>query len=140
MLTWNHRDSTPLSTVPQALKGDQGWIFFTYKSNYLLSLSGLYRIFNCLNWNLFEMRLLNLRINFFIADFCPHLGSFLFFFKECLPNTQETWVQSQVRIIPKTLKMVLDTSLLNTQQYKVHIEGKVDQFRELSSALPYTSV
>ena len=28
------------------------------------------------------------------------------------------------RVIPKTLKMVLDTSLLNTQQYKVHIKGK----------------
>ena len=26
-------------------------------------------------------------------------------------------------VIPKTLKMVLDTSLLNTQQYKVHIKG-----------------
>ena len=43
-------------------------------------------------------------------------------------------------IIPKTLKMVLDTSLLNTQQYKVHIKGKVEQSRERSSALPYTSV
>ena len=30
-------------------------------------------------------------------------------------------------VIPKTLKMVLDTSLLNTQQYKVHIKGKVEQ-------------
>ena len=37
------------------------------------------------------------------------------------------------RVIPKTLKMVLDTSLLNTQQYKVRIEGKVEQFRERSS-------
>ena len=44
------------------------------------------------------------------------------------------------RVIPKTLKMVLDTSLLNTQQYKVHIEGKVEQSRERSSALSYTSV
>ena len=44
------------------------------------------------------------------------------------------------RIISKTLKMVLDTSLLNTQQYKVRIKGKVEQFREISSALPYTSV
>ena len=26
-------------------------------------------------------------------------------------------------VIPKTLKMVLDTSLLNTQQYKVRIKG-----------------
>ena len=43
-------------------------------------------------------------------------------------------------IIPKTLKMVLDTSLLNTQHYKVRIKGKVEQSRERSSALPYTLV
>ena len=44
------------------------------------------------------------------------------------------------RIIPKTLKMVLDTSLLNTQQYKVCIKGKMEQSRERSNALPYTLV
>ena len=38
-------------------------------------------------------------------------------------------------IIPKTLKIVHDTSLLNTQQYKVYIKGKVEQFKERSSAL-----
>ena len=42
-------------------------------------------------------------------------------------------------IIPKTLKMGLDTSLLNTQQYKVRIKGKVEQSKKRSSALPYTS-
>ena len=36
--------------------------------------------------------------------------------------------------------MVLDTSLLKTQQYKVRIEGKVEKFREMSRALPYISV
>ena len=30
------------------------------------------------------------------------------------------------RIIQKTLKMVLDTCLRNTQQYKVRIKGKVE--------------
>ena len=40
------------------------------------------------------------------------------------------------RIIPKTLKMLLDTSLLNTRQYKVGIKGKVEQSRERSSAPP----
>ena len=30
--------------------------------------------------------------------------------------------------------------LLNTQLYKVHIKGKVEQSREKSSTLPYTSV
>ena len=44
------------------------------------------------------------------------------------------------RVIPKTLKMVLDTSLLNTQQYKVRIKDKVEQSRGWSSALPNTSV
>ena len=29
------------------------------------------------------------------------------------------------RIIPKTFKMVLDTSMFNTQQYKGRIKGKV---------------
>ena len=49
------------------------------------------------------------------------------------------------RVIPKTFTMVLDTSLLNTQQYKVRIEGKVnggplklvDMFTYIESALPY---
>ena len=45
-----------------------------------------------------------------------------------------------VRVTPKTLKMVLDTSLLNTQQYKVRIEGKVEQTKERSNAHPYTSM
>ena len=31
------------------------------------------------------------------------------------------------RVIPKTFKMVLDSSLLNTQQYKVRIKDKVVQ-------------
>ena len=44
------------------------------------------------------------------------------------------------QVIPKTLNMVLDTSLLNTQQYKVRIKGKVEQSRERSSAHPYTSM
>ena len=38
------------------------------------------------------------------------------------------------RVIPETLKMVLDTSLLNTQQYKVRIKGKVEQSRERCSS------
>ena len=43
-------------------------------------------------------------------------------------------------VIPKTQKMVLDASLLNTQHYKVRIKGKVKQSRESSSSLPYTLV
>ena len=40
------------------------------------------------------------------------------------------------RVIPKTLKMVLDAALLYTQPYKVGIKGKVEQSRERSSTLP----
>ena len=44
------------------------------------------------------------------------------------------------RVIPKTLKMVLDASLLNTQHYKVRIKGKMEKSWERSSVLPYTLV
>ena len=44
------------------------------------------------------------------------------------------------RVIPKTQNMVLVNSLLNSQHYKVQIKGKVEQSREWSSALSYTSV
>ena len=43
------------------------------------------------------------------------------------------------RVIPKTQKMVFDTSLFNTQYYNVRIKGKV-QSSARSSALPNTSV
>ena len=36
--------------------------------------------------------------------------------------------------------MALDTSLLNTQQYKVRIKSKVEQSRERSSALLHLGV
>ena len=36
--------------------------------------------------------------------------------------------------------MVLDTSLLNTQHYKIRIKGKVERSRERSNTLTYTSV
>ena len=36
--------------------------------------------------------------------------------------------------------MVLDASLLNIQDYKVRIKGKVEQSKERNSALTYTLV
>ena len=45
-----------------------------------------------------------------------------------------------IRVIPKTLKMVLDTSLLNTPQCKVSIKGKVEQSRGRSNAPLHTGV
>ena len=44
------------------------------------------------------------------------------------------------RVISKTQKMVFDTAWLNTEHYKVGIKGKMEQSKEWSSALPYTSV
>ena len=43
-------------------------------------------------------------------------------------------------VIPKSQKVVLDATLLNTQHYKARIKGKVEQSKERSSALPYTLV
>ena len=40
--------------------------------------------------------------------------------------------------ISETQKMVLDTSLLTTQYYKIYIKGKVEQSRR--STHPYTSI
>ena len=56
---------------------------------------------------------------------------------ECSPWD---WGSIPGRVIPKTQKMILNASVLNTQQYKVGIKGKVEQSRERSSALPYTSM
>ena len=44
------------------------------------------------------------------------------------------------RVIPKTKKIVLDSSLLNTQHYKVGIKGKVEQSKERNNVLPDTLV
>ena len=55
-------------------------------------------------------------------------------------NGPGDWGSIPSRVIPKTQKMVLDAALLNTQNYKVGIKGKVEQFRERSSTLSYTSV
>ena len=49
-------------------------------------------------------------------------------------------VSIQGQVIPKTWKIVPDATLSNTQHYKVGIKDKVEQSKERSSALPYTSV
>ena len=45
-------------------------------------------------------------------------------------NSPGDYGSIQGHVIPKTLKMVLDTSLYNPQQYKVRIKGKVEQSSE----------
>ena len=41
------------------------------------------------------------------------------------------------QVLPMTQKTVLDVALLNIQQYKVRIKGKVEISREKNGALPY---
>ena len=53
---------------------------------------------------------------------------------------RETGVWSQVESYQRLKKMVLDSSLLNTKHYKVRIKGKLEQYREMSCTLHYTSV
>ena len=53
---------------------------------------------------------------------------------------RETGVQSKVELYQNFKKMVLDASLLNSQHYKVGIKGKMEQSRERSNAILYTSV
>ena len=72
----------------------------------------------------------------YIMDFLPDIGLAVRVFANGLGDLGSI----SGRVIPKTLKMVLDASLLNTQHYKVWIKGKVEQSRERNSALPYTLV
>ena len=55
-------------------------------------------------------------------------------------NGPRDWGSIPGRVIPKNKKMVLDSVLLSTQHYKVKIMGKVEQSKEWSSTLAYTSV
>ena len=55
-------------------------------------------------------------------------------------NGPVDWGSNPGWVIPKTQKMVLDTTLLNTQHYEVRIKSKVEQSEEWGSALSYTSV
>ena len=48
----------------------------------------------------------------------------------------DTGVQIPGRVIPKTLKMVLDAALVNTLYHKVRSKAKWSKFSEISSAFP----
>ena len=49
-------------------------------------------------------------------------------------------VQSQVESYQRHKNIGLNASVLNIQDYKVEIKGKVEQSRKRSSALPYAMV
>ena len=53
---------------------------------------------------------------------------------------RETGAQSQVESYQRLKKMVLDASLVKIQYYEVRIKGKMEQSRERSNTVFYTSV
>ena len=53
-----------------------------------------------------------------------------------LANGLRGWGSILSRVIPKIIKMVLDTSLHNTQHYKVRIKGKLEQSRNRAAPFP----
>ena len=55
-------------------------------------------------------------------------------------NDPGDWGSIPGRAVLKTQKWYLMPPCLTHQRYKVRINGKVEQSREWSSALPYTSV
>ena len=55
-------------------------------------------------------------------------------------NGLEDWGSIPGRVIPKAQKMVFNAALQNIQHYKVRIKDKVEQSREWSITLPYSSV
>ena len=59
---------------------------------------------------------------------------------EVFANGLGDWGSVLGQVILKTQLVILNTSLLNSQLYKIYIKGKVEQSRERSSALPYSSV
>ena len=64
------------------------------------------------------------------TNHCPENGLSYLKIMERLANGPGDLGSVPGRVIPKTQKMVLDASLLNTQHYKVRIKGKVEQSRE----------
>ena len=96
-----------------------------------------FRLFNFSFYNLFLFSLtMKICLYIFSIDFncilherIIKLINSIFYIQYSIPG----------HVISKTLKMVLDDALLNTQQYNVLIKGKVEQSRGRSST-PYISV
>ena len=79
-------------------------------------------------------------VTFRLVKLYIYINRFIGQVVECSPIGTEDLGSIPCRVIPMTLKMVLDNFLFNTQQYKVRIKGKEEQSWERSSALSYTLV
>ena len=81
-----------------------------------------------------------------MVPFDPKVGKYEVLFDRAISlggrvftNDLGDWGSISGWVIPKTQKRVVDTSLLNTQHYKLRINGKVEQSSERSSlSLPHT--
>ena len=79
--------------------------FWSYKSLSSLPESGTNRIFVLVfNWNHFEMRFLNLRLNFyFLRTFFPHLGRFFFCVVSSFITFRPNFTSGFLRVIYRDL-------------------------------------
>ena len=79
-----------------------------------------------------------LKKNYWIEEMnlYPNIGLMIRVFT----NGSENQGSIRGRVKPKTQKMVLNATLLNTQHYKIRTKGKVEQSREWSSSLFNTKV
>ena len=83
---------------------------------------------------LFYSYLIIVRDSFLLRDplspwgskYLSKLNSFLGFRGRVFTNDPIDWDSIPGQVIPKTQKMILDASLLNTQHYEVCIKGKVE--------------
>ena len=97
----------------------------------------------CQNWTiqLEQEILINLFFQKWLFYICPINGSISLMSRVFVYSLGDrgSYQRLKKKKKKKKKKKVLDTTLLNTQHYKVRIKGKVEQSREWSSALPYTS-
>ena len=61
-------------------------------------------------------------------------------FKTVSQGLERRMEEMEISEKKRVLLLILDASLLNTQQYKVRIKGKVEQSSERSGTLLYTPV
>ena len=101
------------------------------------ALSWIFLLILAYTWQEFTFFLLLVHVSFLIYSFFnPDISLVGRAFDNC-PGGPGSIPD---RVIPKTLKMVRDTSLLNTQHNKGRIKVKEKQSRERISALAYASV
>ena len=91
-----------------------------------------YSLFNCKIWLIYIVSILI--ITLYISNRAIGLIS-----RVC-PNGPGDRGSIPGWLIPETQKMVFDAALVSTQHYKVMTKGKVEQYWEWSSYLPYSSV